>query len=143
LNLQKHTLEFIPYNNLKNTRLAQDFLCYTICNMTKNFCEERTIYVFQAHYGNLNESECTTPILYFRRLWLKTSNCDGSIYNVGQKSFLYEWGKQVKRPFEKRYTAGPYILNFHKLASSFVTLIYWNNQKWMFLIRLHLQKHTY
>jgi hypothetical protein len=36
LNLQKLTLEYLPYNYLTNTRLAQDVLCNTICYMTTN-----------------------------------------------------------------------------------------------------------
>jgi hypothetical protein len=36
LHLEKHTLEYLPYNNLTNTRLAQVILPNNIYYMTKN-----------------------------------------------------------------------------------------------------------
>lgn len=37
---------------------------------------------FQTHYAYLYESECIAPILYFKRLLIKTSNYESSICNV-------------------------------------------------------------
>jgi hypothetical protein len=64
------------------------------------FFEERTTEGFQAHYANLNVSECITSILKFWRFWLKTSKYDSAICNVVQKSFFYEIKMQVKRSFD-------------------------------------------
>jgi hypothetical protein len=42
-----------------------------------------------------------------------------------------------------RDTSWHYIINFQKLTSSFVTLIYWSNRKGKFLIRLYLENHKF
>jgi hypothetical protein len=98
---KKHTCVYLPYNNLTNTRLAQDVPFNTISYITTND-SIRNAHL-QAHYANLKISECITSILQFRRLRLKTCNYDGSICNVVQKSFLHEWNKHVKWPFDYLY----------------------------------------
>jgi hypothetical protein len=73
-----------------------------------------------------------TSILYFWNLRFNTSKYDGSICNVVQKSFFYEWRKQVKPPFGKRYSAGLYTTNFSLLKPRY-------NET----LRSEFFKHTY
>jgi hypothetical protein len=48
VNVFKHTYEYLHYNNWTNTRLAQDVLCNTICNMTTNdSVKNAQLYVFK------------------------------------------------------------------------------------------------
>jgi hypothetical protein len=103
----------------------------------KSYCKERNTYEFQAQYANLNESECITSILYFWELWLQTRMYEGSICNVVEKHFSYQWMKQVKPPFEKRYTAGHYKINFHKLR-----VLFWHPDI-MKQSEVYVCKHTY
>jgi hypothetical protein len=112
LHLQKHIYEYLLYNNMTNTTLAQDvFPCNTICYITNG--NIGIVHLkFQAYYASLNESKCNTSILYIRRSWLKTSKYDSSIYNVVQKSFLYKWKKQVKWPFENAITDDSILIIF-------------------------------
>jgi hypothetical protein len=124
LNVIKHTYEYLNYNNCNEHKISKDIMCITICYMTTNDSVKNVeLKVFQAHYGYLNASECITSFLYFWRLRFKTSKYDGTVCNVVQKSFLYEWKKEVKPQFEKRYTAGRYTINFLILEFSFETLI--------------------
>jgi hypothetical protein len=102
--LEKNSYEYLTYNIWTITIIAQDALCL---RGTHN------LYI-SSSLCKLNESECISSILYFRRLRHKSSKYDVSICNVGQKSFLYKWSKHFNRPFDKRYIVELNILHFPK-----------------------------
>jgi hypothetical protein len=70
---------YFPYNNWTYTRLVKDVLCNTICYMTRNG-SVRNAQLQVSSLLRISKCifECITSILYFWRLWFKTSKYDVS-----------------------------------------------------------------